>query len=74
MSIIGNLLWIVLGGFVPALFYLLGGIVLCLTVVGIPFGIACWKMVPLALLPLGREVVPIGAARDAYGLLATQSR
>jgi uncharacterized membrane protein YccF (DUF307 family) len=40
-----------------------------LTIIGIPFGIASWKMVPLALLPLGQEIVPVDAApRDPYAL------
>lgn len=33
-----------------------------ITVIGIPFGVACWKMIPLALVPLGREIVPIAGA------------
>ena len=46
-----------------------GGLLLCVTIIGIPFGIACWKMIPLALVPLGRQVVPISsAARDPYGV------
>ncbi len=59
MSIIGNILWIVLGGGL-ALFleYLLGGVGLCLTIVGIPFGVQAFKLSLLALLPFGKEIVP----------------
>lgn len=68
-SLIGNVLWVVLLGWELALGHLVAGLLLCLTVVGIPFGVACWKMVPLALLPLGRDVVPVrAAARDPYGV------
>ncbi len=67
-SIIGNVVWIVFLGWELALLHLFAGLLLMVTVVGIPFGIACWKMIPLALAPLGREIVPIGAARDPYGL------
>ena len=68
-SIIGNIIWIVVLGWELMLAHLLAGLLLCLTVVGIPFGIACWKMVPLALVPLGRDVVPVHAVRaDPYGV------
>lgn len=58
-SAVGNVLWVVLLGWELALAHAVTGALLCLTIVGIPLGIASWKMVPLALLPLGREVVPI---------------
>lgn len=68
-SVIGNVIWILVLGWELALVHLFAGLLLCVTVVGIPFGIACWKMIPLALVPLGREVVPIGAAAtDPYGV------
>jgi uncharacterized membrane protein YccF (DUF307 family) len=68
-SIIGNIIWILLLGWELAIGHLLAGLLLCLTVVGIPFGVACWKMVPLALVPLGRRVVPIdGVATGPYAL------
>ncbi|MFN3340401.1 MAG: YccF domain-containing protein [Dietzia sp.] len=59
LSLIGNILWILLLGWELAIAHLVAGLLLCLTIVGIPFGIACWKMVPLALLPLGQRIVPI---------------
>lgn len=68
-SLLGNILWIIFFGWELAIAHLFAGLLLCLTVVGIPFGIACWKMVPLALLPLGREIIPISRANhDAFGL------
>jgi uncharacterized membrane protein YccF (DUF307 family) len=68
-SVLGNVVWVLLLGWELALLHLVAGLVLCVTVIGIPFGIACWKMVPLALLPLGREVVPIEQAdRDPYSI------
>lgn len=57
---IGNVLWVVLFGWELALMHAVTGLLLCITIIGIPLGIASWKMVPLALLPLGREVVPVG--------------
>ena len=57
MSLIGNILWILLGGGIFLfLEYLIGGILLCLTIIGIPFGVQCIKLALLALLPFGREV------------------
>lgn len=56
MSILGNILFFILGGFAIFFGYLLGGIVLCLTIVGIPFGIQCFKLAGGVLAPFGREV------------------
>ena len=56
MNLLLNLVWLILGGFLVALAYLLGGILLCLTIVGIPFGIACFKLAGLSLAPFGREI------------------
>jgi len=56
MSIIFNLLWIILGGFFVFCGYFMGGIVLCMTLVGIPWGIQCFKLSILALFPFGSEV------------------
>ena len=51
-----NLLWIVFGGgIVICLEYLIGALILCLTIVGIPFGIQCFKLAELGLLPFGRR-------------------
>lgn len=61
-SLVGNVIWIVLLGWELAIAHLIAGLLLCVTIVGIPFGIACWKMVPLALVPLGRQVIPISRA------------
>lgn len=62
-SLVGNILWIILLGWELAIAHLVAGALLCLTIVGIPFGVACWKMVPLAFLPLGQQVVPGPQAR-----------
>jgi uncharacterized membrane protein YccF (DUF307 family) len=60
---------VVVVGWELALGHLLAGLLLCLTVIGIPFGVASWKMVPLALFPLGRQVVPVDTvAQDPYGI------
>ena len=68
MSILGNVLWIVLGGGIIIFFmYLFGGFLLCLTIVGIPFGWQCIKLSILALVPFGEEVT---VKESAGGVLA----
>ncbi len=53
-----SLLWIFLGGgLVIWLEYMLGGLLLCLTIVGIPFGLQCFKLAWLGLLPFGKDIV-----------------
>ncbi len=57
MRLLLNLLWIVFGGgLVLCLEYLLGGLLLCLTIIGIPFGLQCFKIAGLALLPFGKDI------------------
>lgn len=56
MSCLGNLLWILFGGAVGALSWCLAGLVWCITLVGIPVGIQCFKFAVLTLFPFGREV------------------
>ncbi|MDN5749348.1 MAG: YccF domain-containing protein [Pseudonocardia sp.] len=56
-SIVGNVLWILLFGWELFLAHVLAGLLLCVTIVGIPFGIASFKMAGLALVPLGTRVV-----------------
>ncbi|MCD0482052.1 YccF domain-containing protein [Streptacidiphilus sp. ASG 303] len=57
-SLVGNIIWIVVAGWWLALAHITTGIALCLTVIGIPLGIANFKLIPISLLPLGREIVP----------------
>lgn len=57
MNTIGNLVWLIFGGFLAALGYFFGGIVLCLSVVGIPWGLQCFKLANMVLWPFGKRVV-----------------
>ena len=69
MSFVGNVLWILLGGgIILFLEYMFGGLVLCLTIVGIPFGVQCIKLALLALLPFGKEVTH---TKSTSGCLST---
>jgi uncharacterized membrane protein YccF (DUF307 family) len=56
MSLIGNLVFFVFGGFLIFLGYVLGGILLCLTIIGIPFGFMCFRLAGSVIAPFGREV------------------
>ena len=57
-SVIGNILWIILFGWWLALGHLIGGVLLCLTIIGIPLGLASFKIIPVTLVPLGVRIVP----------------
>jgi len=61
-SLIGNILWIIFLGWELALGHLITGVLLCLTVIGIPLGLANFKIIPISLLPLGVQVVPTDRA------------
>lgn len=58
MKFIGNILWLLLGGILVSLYYALIGILFCITIIGIPFGMQLFKMAGLALYPFGRDVHP----------------
>jgi uncharacterized membrane protein YccF (DUF307 family) len=57
MSAIGNVIWLIVAGIWLAIGHVITGVLLCITIIGIPLGIASFKMVPISLLPLGREIV-----------------
>jgi uncharacterized membrane protein YccF (DUF307 family) len=72
MRLLLNLLWIVFGGgFLIALEYLIGGLLLCLTVIGIPFGVQCFKIAGLGLMPFGKDIsdAPGGLVSLAFNIL-----
>jgi uncharacterized membrane protein YccF (DUF307 family) len=57
MNTIGNLIWLLFGGLLSALGYFFGGLVLCITVIGIPFGMQCFKLAGLMIWPFGQRVI-----------------
>ncbi|HTR93199.1 MAG TPA: YccF domain-containing protein [Trebonia sp.] len=71
-SIIGNIIWIILLGWWLAIGHFTAGIALCITIIGIPLGLANFKMIPISLVPLGVQIVrsdelyPGYSARDSY--------
>lgn len=58
MKFLGNILWMVLGGFLVALYYWIVGLLTCLTIIGIPFGVQLIKIGTFALWPFGHEAQP----------------
>lgn len=56
MSAIGNILWIIMGGFITSLGWAIAGLILCITIIGIPFGVQCFKIASLVLAPFRRTV------------------
>jgi len=56
MSFIGNIIWLIFGGILGALAWFLSGLLLCITIIGIPFGVQCFKIAGFVLWPFGRDV------------------
>lgn len=57
MSFIGNIIWLIFGGFLAGLGYIIGGLALCLTIIGIPFGMRSIELGIATMAPFGKEVV-----------------
>jgi len=57
VSFLGNVIWLIFGGFIAGLGYILGGLLLCLTIIGIPFGVQSIKLGLATFAPFGKEVV-----------------
>lgn len=68
MRFLGNLIWLLFGGLLVSIGYVLGGLLLCLTIIGIPFGVQCFKIAGLALWPFGYE---LAYKEDSPGCLGT---
>lgn len=62
-SLIGNIMWFVLAGWWLALGHLITGLLMCVTIIGIPLGLANFKLIPVSLTPFGRDVVDLDQAR-----------
>jgi len=72
VNLIGNIIWLIFGGLLVALEYFIGGIILCLTIIGIPFGLQCFKLGIATLAPFGLKIMDKAAIRgSAPGCLTT---
>ena len=69
MNLIGNLFFFVFGGFLIFLGYVLGGLILCLTIIGIPFGYQCFKIAAGVLAPFGKEIRDINQPDSALSVI-----
>lgn len=65
MSLIGNIIWLIFGGFISGMGYIIGGLTLCLTIIGIPFGLQAIKVGIATLTPFGKDVVEVPEANNA---------
>jgi uncharacterized membrane protein YccF (DUF307 family) len=65
LRVVGNILWFVLAGWWLALEHVIVGVLLCITIIGIPLGVGSFKMAGAALAPFGREVVEISELTEA---------
>lgn len=69
MNIIGNLIWLIFGGLIAGLGYIFGGLLLCLTIIGFPFGVQSIKLGLATLAPFGKEVIVNERAEGFLALL-----
>jgi uncharacterized membrane protein YccF (DUF307 family) len=68
-SLIGNIIWFVLAGWWLALGHVITGALMCVTIIGIPLGLANFKLIPISLTPFGRDIVDLDQARRlGYGV------
>ena len=71
-SLIGNIIWFILAGWWLAIGHVITGVLMCLTIIGIPLGLANFKLIPVSLMPFGRDIVDIDqACRLGYGAQVT---
>ena len=70
MNLFGNIIWLVFGGFFAALGYFIGGILLCVTIIGIPWGLQCFKLAGFVLLPFGNKAINDGSGSGCLSVLA----
>ena len=69
MSLLGNIIWLIFGGFVAGIGYILGGLLVCLTIIGIPFGLQAIKLGIATLAPFGKEIVATEESRSLLSMI-----
>jgi uncharacterized membrane protein YccF (DUF307 family) len=73
LTTLGNIIWFVFGGIWMALAHMVAGLILCITIIGIPLGIGSFKMAGLALAPLGKAIVPTSQVAAHYAKLGADA-
>jgi len=69
MNFLGNVIWLVFGGFLTGLGYIIGGLIICLTIIGIPFGVQAMKLGIATMTPFGRTIVPTKELEESKFIL-----
>jgi uncharacterized membrane protein YccF (DUF307 family) len=69
MNLLGNLIWLIFGGLAAAIGYFIGGLALCFTIIGIPFGLQCFKIATLVLWPFGKKVISTSSNTSCLAIL-----
>ena len=69
MSLLGNIVWLIFGGFIAGMGYIIGGILLCITIIGIPFGLQTIRLGVATMAPFGKEVKPNKRAGGLFTLI-----
>ena len=69
MSLLGNIIWLIFGGFIAGVGYIIGGLLLCLTIIGIPFGIKAIEFGFMVMLPFGKNVVNAPAGDGCVAMI-----
>lgn len=69
MSLLGNILWLIFGGLIAGLGYIFGGLLTCITIVGIPFGIQAMKIGVATFAPFGKQIVELPEANSPLRLI-----
>lgn len=70
MSFLGNIIWLIFGGFITGIGYILGGLLVCVTIVGIPFGMQAIKLGVASMAPFGKEVTVLEATNEFWQMVA----
>ena len=69
MSLLGNILWLIFGGLLSGLGYIVGGVLLCFTIIGIPFGLQSIKLGVATFAPFGKELVELDNANSVLRII-----
>ena len=69
MRTIGNIIWFFFGGFWACIGYLFGGLALCITIIGIPWGLQCFKLAGLVLWPFGKKVITTSSSGGCLSMI-----
>ncbi len=69
MSFLGNIIWLIFGGLIAGVGYILGGLLLCLTIVGIPFGVKAMQLGVATLTPFGKTIIPTARGEGCLSLM-----